>query len=57
MKFNLSIDCDNAVFEDQPATEIARILRSVAHRVTTGGIGGNVRDLNGNTVGGWAVTS
>lgn len=57
MRFNLSIDCDNAVFEDEPATEIARIMATVAERVTEGGIGGNVRDLNGNTVGGWTVTA
>jgi hypothetical protein len=60
MRFKLDIQCDNAAFEE-PATEIARVLREAATRIEGGELpegsgGGKLRDSNGNTVGGWAVT-
>lgn len=57
MRFNLSsIDCDNAAFEEEPASELARCLRAVADAVADGDTSGSVRDINGNTVGSWAVS-
>ena len=49
--FTLHIDTDNDAFVDEPATEIARILESLAKRVRDGETGGRLRDINGNTVG------
>lgn len=49
--FTLTISTANAAFDDQPATEIARILRDVAKRVEDGELSGNLRDVNGNGVG------
>ncbi len=50
-RFTLTIDCDNAAFEEQPAQELARILRDVAARIERGTDCGTVHDINGNTVG------
>lgn len=55
MRFKLEIECDNGAFRYRPASEIARLLRDVATRVSRDGEGaldvGKVRDTNGNTVG------
>jgi hypothetical protein len=54
MKFTLEIQCDNAAFENDPAKEVARILREVAKQVGAYPAFPSVckaRDLNGNTVG------
>jgi hypothetical protein len=72
VRFTLSIDCDNAAFEadDETATfmpgELARILQVLADgyrddsertRIPLAvGEAGNLRDINGNTVGKWEVT-
>lgn len=61
--FSLQFSMANEAF-DEPATEIARILRHVARRVENGelpdgddtGFGMPVKDINGNTVGQWKVT-
>lgn len=54
MRFTLTIDCDNAAFEDDDS-ELARIIRDVAKRVeglsTTAAFEGTASDINGNTVG------
>ncbi len=59
MTFTLKIDCDNTVFGDNPADEIARILGRASTNIegTTLGHGDkeNLRDFNGNTVGQWSV--
>lgn len=50
--FSLQMDTGNAAFDDEPASEIARILRDVADRLEQQGAGdGNLIDHNGNTVG------
>lgn len=53
--FNLSIETENAAFEESPAAEIARILRDVAARLDRYGLpdaeGRPVNDANGNRVG------
>lgn len=55
MKFELHIECDNAAFEGDPLTEIARILRTEAEKMARFGgeeIWDNTLfDLNGNRVG------
>lgn len=61
MRFVLTIDCNNAAFVDpvypgedgDRRDEVARILRDAAERVMDGDAG-NLRDINGNTVGSWA---
>jgi hypothetical protein len=40
-----------AAFEDTPATEIARILRSLAERFAAGNPPEVLRDINGNQCG------
>lgn len=49
----ITIDTDNAAFEDQPEYEVARILRELANGIEKGYIDDNssIRDRNGNTVG------
>lgn len=55
-RFTLTIDCDNDAFSDDPASEIARILRDASRRVDahSGLCNGDTfhfRDSNGNIVG------
>lgn len=47
------IETDNAAFEGDRGTEIARILRKLANKVDGTDADSNVRlmDVNGNTVG------
>lgn len=55
MKLAITIDLDNAAFEDGGAEEVARILASVAERIpdplssTDGAL--NLHDANGNHCG------
>lgn len=54
MKLEVTMDMGNAAFEDQPASEAARILRDLADRLEDGGeVGAVLRlcDYNGNQVG------
>ncbi len=48
-KFTLTIDCDNAAFEDD--AELVRIVRHVADQIECGETRRKVRDVNGNVVG------
>lgn len=50
-RFKLWITMENAAFEDEPMTEVCRILRDVARRIEAGEIDGSIRDINGNRVG------
>ena len=49
--FRLEIDTANDDFMQDPTTEIARQLRSVASRIEIGIRTGSVADNNGNTIG------
>lgn len=53
--FNLSLEMDNAAFDDDAALELARILRELADRIEQDGLDSGepirLRDVNGNTVG------
>lgn len=51
--FKITLNTANAAFEDK-AAETARILRDIAQRVAEGDQHGNVRDINGNTIGSWS---
>lgn len=57
-EFSLTFRMDNAAFADDPAGEVARILRDVADKVTRGDgftVGDAelrpIRDSNGNRIG------
>ena len=50
MKFVLSIDCNNAAFENLEV-ELKRILKIVANEVGYGAGSMTLRDINGNIVG------
>lgn len=57
-RFHLHITAENAAFGEEPAGEIARILREVANRIEAGeniDKYRNLHDLNGNVVGVFAL--
>lgn len=41
----------NSAFEDYPLDESAAILETIAAKLRAGEHSGNVRDVNGNTIG------
>lgn len=47
----ITINTGNAAFDDEPATECARILREMADRLESTGIPPVPRDINGNKCG------
>jgi hypothetical protein len=52
MRFLVEIECDNAAFEDDPACEVANMLRKVARAVEKDGKwDGRLADSNGNICG------
>ena len=56
--FRLQVRTDSAAFEDDPAPELARILRDVAGRIEAGQDIGHyltIHDVNGNPVGQYAL--
>jgi hypothetical protein len=57
MKAHIEVTMDNAAF-DEPAFELARILRELANSIERNGIGCDKRlmDVNGNRVGKFVVT-
>ena len=56
MRLTMTLDCDGAAF-DEPASEIARNLRTAASRIERGDLPPlTLRDTNGNTVGRVQVT-
>lgn len=56
MKATITIQMDNAAFADEPATELARILRNLAERIEEGSTESRLRDINGNHVGQFTIT-
>lgn len=60
----LKLNLDNAAFRPWQADgdptvnhhEVARLLANAAESVEAGTLVGTLRDINGNTVGGWAVS-
>lgn len=59
--FRLEFETDNNAFVEDAHGEIARILTGVAMDLSEGRAsledGGNIRDVNGNTVGKWQYTA
>lgn len=56
--FTVTIDTDNAAFEDGAGIEVARILRDIAEQVEDARPENStisVFDVNGNRVGGWKL--
>lgn len=51
MMFTLTIETDNAAFDEDPEDEIIRILQNVKERIDIGSKEGIVNDINGNPVG------
>lgn len=52
MDFTLTINCNNAAFQDGDLhEELSRILQDIASRVSSGRSKGSAVDINGNTVG------
>jgi len=64
MNFNVSINCDNAAFDDDlTGIEICRILQSIEDKLQDIGyiesqenLRGRIKDLNGNMIGFWEFT-
>ena len=64
MNFNISINCDNAAFDDDlTGIEICRILQSIEDKLQDVGyiesqenLRGRIKDLNGNMIGFWEFT-
>ena len=55
MRLEITIHQDNAAFDDEPATETARILRALANKYEAGNFDGRLNDHNGNAVGTFAT--
>lgn len=54
----ITIEMDNAAFDDAPATELARILQDLAERIVGDGIDSRtLQDINGNAVGNFYIDS
>lgn len=58
-KFIMTFSTDNAAFDENPAREVSRILAEVAARIESADrvpeYFENIRDINGNIVGTYAV--
>lgn len=56
----VTIEMDNAAFDDNARGEAARILRQLAHSIELVGFDNapnNLRDINGNTVGAFSYSN
>lgn len=54
--FTFNIETNNTAIADEGGEhEIARILRITADRIENGEDSGNLRDINGGTVGTWSM--
>lgn len=56
MQFQMTVEMDNAAFEDGGHEELARILRKVADQVEYGNDSRACMDSNGNKVGSFEIT-
>lgn len=53
--FKLEFDVNNDAFAEDPQAVIAEILTEVGERVVSGTYQGTIHDINGNTIGKFAV--
>ena len=57
MKITITINTENAAFDDNAAPEVNRILKKLQNRFTNTGFEDRaIMDVNGNTVGNVEVT-
>lgn len=56
MQCSIEVTMDNAAFEDEPATELAVILRKLVTRIEAGETDCALFDTNGNRVGRFCVS-
>lgn len=52
----ITINTDNAAFDENPKEETARILRTIAYKIQNGSEPITPRDINGNKVGTFEVS-
>lgn len=58
MAFELDFETDNDAFAGEDLIgEVARILREIASKIEGGTYSGGVRDINGNRVGGFHLST
>lgn len=59
MTFKLNIDTDNEAFDEdwKMRNSLEGILESVINKIDEGYTEGICRDINGNNVGDWSITS
>lgn len=59
MEFNLTMNMDNAAFEETPGQELSRILKRLASGLLditpADELTGNIHDINGNKIGTWGI--
>ena len=53
-EFTMTVNLDNAAFEDDPS-ELVRIIKKVARMVEDGQEGNFLNDINGNKVGSFLI--
>ena len=52
----IEFSTENSAFDDEPATEAARILRDIARLIACGAcFYGSIFDANGNCIGSWSM--
>jgi hypothetical protein len=51
----ITFDIDNAAFEDTSDGEYRRIFAKISHQLARNHETGNILDVNGNLIGGWAI--
>lgn len=54
--FSLGIKLGDAALTSMGSTELSRVIRVVADKVESGETSGNIKDINGNTVGTFEIT-
>jgi len=55
MKITIEIRTDNDAFVERYDHQLSEILSTVSYKVVDGQKDGNIRDINGNTVGKFTV--
>lgn len=55
VRFNLDIKSGNDAFQEDPTSEVSRILCEIAGKIDSGRFHGDCRDINGNAVGKWSL--
>lgn len=57
MTFKVKIDLAGNAFQEQPESEIERILRDIPPLIHKGKVCGTIQDYNGNRCGKWEFTT